>query len=147
VVQLPRFAFSRRALHTALMRKLIPIVAALVLFVGNSVSGDEPKEGGKALYHVVSLKLKEGATPEQIKAVEEAFAALKTKIPGITSLHWGTNVSPEHHDKGFTHCFVLTFAAEKDRDTYLTHDEHKAFGKVLGPIMADVMVIDFWAKD
>ena len=71
----------------------------------------------------------------------------KTKIPGITSLNWGTNVSPEHHDKGFTHCFVLTFASAKDRDTYLTHDEHKAFGKILGPVMADVMVIDFWAKE
>jgi hypothetical protein len=42
---------------------------------------------------------------------------------------------------------VLTFASDKDRDTYLTHDEHKAFGKVLGPVMADVMVIDFWAKE
>ena len=102
---------------------------------------------GKALYHVVSLKFKEGATPEQIKAVEEAFAALKTKIPGITSLHWGTNVSPEKHDKGFTHCFVLTFAAEKDRDAYLVHAEHKAFGALLGPVMADVMVLDFWSKE
>src|SRR4051812_40028409 len=100
-----------------------------------------------ALYHVVSIKFKPDAKPEQIKAVEEAFTALKTKVPGITSLHWGTNVSPEKRNKGYTHCFVLTFAADKDRDTYLNHPEHKAFGGVLGPVLADVFVIDFWGKE
>ncbi len=126
------------------------LIATALLFLATSFSilaAEPATTDGKALYHVVSLKLKEGTSPEQIKAVETAFVGLKTKIPGITSLHWGTNVSPEHHDKGFTHCFVLTFATEKDRDTYLTHPEHKAFGGVLGPVMADVMVIDFWAKD
>ncbi len=98
------------------------------------------------LFHVVSLKFKPSATKEQIKAVEDSFASLKHKIPGITSLDWGTNVSPEKHDKGFTHCFVLTFATEKDRDAYLVHDDHKAFGGVLGPVLGDVFVIDFWAK-
>ncbi|MDB5299148.1 MAG: Dabb family protein, partial [Phycisphaerales bacterium] len=83
----------------------------------------------------------------QIKQVEEAFAALKTKIPGITSLHWGTNVSPEKRNHGFTHCFVLTFATDKDRDVYLVHPEHKAFGTLLGPILGDVMVIDFSDKE
>lgn len=104
-------------------------------------------EGKKMLYHVVAIKFKPEAKPEQIKAVETAFGELKTKIPGITSLNWGTNVSPEEKNKGFTHCFVLTFATEKDRDAYLPHPEHKAFGKVLGPIVDDVLVIDFWSQE
>ena len=102
--------------------------------------------GKGRLFHVVSLKFKPSATKEQIKAVEDAFARLKDRIPGITSLDWGTNVSPEKHDKGFTHCFVLSFASEKDRDAYLPHPAHKDFGKVLGPVMEDVMVIDFWSQ-
>ena len=111
-------------------------------------SADSSTEAHKgALYHVVSIKFKADAKPDQIKAVEEAFAALKTKVPGITSLHWGTNVSPENKNKGFTHCFVLTFASDKDRDAYLVHPEHKAFGKVLGPVVGDVFVIDFWANE
>jgi len=104
-----------------------------------------PDKGG-VMYHVVSLKFKETATPEQIRAVEEAFGGLKGKIPEIKTLQWGTNVSPEKHDKGFTHCFILTFENAKDRDAYLVHPEHKAFGKVLGPVMADVFVVDFVAK-
>lgn len=99
------------------------------------------------LEHVVSLKFRPAATSEQIKAVEDAFRALKQKIPGIVSLEWGTNVSKEKHDKGFSHCFILSFNNEKDRDAYLVHPEHKAFGKVLGPVMEDVFVIDFLAKD
>jgi len=104
-------------------------------------------EGKKVLYHVVSIKFKETATPEQIRAVEEAFKALKGQVPGVVSLTWGTNVSPEKRNMGFTHCFILTFADDKDRDIYLTHPAHKEFGKLLGPVMADVFVIDFWAKE
>jgi hypothetical protein len=102
------------------------------------------QEGHKMLFHVVSLKFKEGTGKDQIKAVEDAFAALKEKIPGIAVMTWGTNVSPEKHDKGFTHCFILGFQTEKARDEYLPHPEHKAFGKVLGPVLSDVFVIDFW---
>jgi hypothetical protein len=131
------------------MRQLLPIVVITAFFslALNILAADEPAKEGKTLYHVVSLKFKDGATAEQLKPAEEAFAALKDKIPGITSLHWGTNVSPENKNKGFTHCFVLTFSSAKDRDAYLTHPDHKAFGKVLGPVVADVMVIDFWSKD
>ena len=131
------------------MKTLILLAAvALSLFATPCIhAADAPKEGKKMLYHVVAIKFKHDAKPEQIKAVETAFAELKTKIPGITSLNWGTNVSPEQKNKGFSHCFVLTFATEKDRDAYLPHPEHKAFGKVLGPIVGDVMVIDFWSQE
>ena len=117
-----------------------------VLRGGASARAAAPSTRHGKLFHVVSLKFKPSATKDQIRAVEDAFAALKEKIPGVTSLDWGTNVSPEKHDKGFTHCFVLSFATEKDRDAYLPHPAHKAFGKVLGPVMEDVMVIDFWSQ-
>jgi hypothetical protein len=98
------------------------------------------------LNHVVSFKFKSAAAPADIKKVETAFEALKKKIPEIVSLEWGTNVSKENKDKGFTHCFILTFKSEKDLDTYINHADHKAFGKIVGPVLDDVFVIDFWAK-
>lgn len=134
-----------------MMRILLPALAALsiaaCLFAARASAEGQKEEGsheGKKLFHVVSLKFKDGAKPEQVKAVEEAFAALKEKVPGISALTWGTNVSPENHAKGFTHCFILAFNSAKDRDAYLVHPEHRAFGKVLGPVMGDVFVIDFW---
>jgi hypothetical protein len=133
------------------MKTLTPLaaVAAALLLIVSAAAAPAARaaEGKKMLYHVVAVKFKEGAAPDQIKAAEKAFAALKEKIPGITSLNWGTNVSPEQKNKGFTHCFVLTFATEKDRDAYLPHPEHKAFGKVLGPVVGDVFVIDFWSQE
>ena len=83
----------------------------------------------------------------KIKQVEDAFRDLKKKISEIKDYKWGTNVSPEKHDKGFTHGFILTFNTEKDRDAYLVHPDHKAFGKIVGPVLADVFVIDFWTKE
>ena len=40
-----------------------------------------------------------------------------------------------------------TFKSEKDRDEYLVHPDHKKFGQLLHPVLADAFVIDFWAKD
>jgi hypothetical protein len=103
-----------------------------------------PKTG--KLMHVVAFQFKPTAKAEEIDAVVQAFRALKSKIPQIQTFEWGTNVSPEKHDKGFTHAFTLSFTSDKDRDAYLVHPDHKAFGKSLGPILADVFVIDYWAQ-
>jgi hypothetical protein len=97
--------------------------------------------------HVVLVKFKDAATPDDIKKVEDAFRALREKIPVVESLEWGTNVSPEKMNQGFTHCFFLTFRSEKDRDVYLKHPEHKAFGGVLRPHLDKVLVVDFVAKE
>jgi hypothetical protein len=98
------------------------------------------------LQHVVAFKFNEDATPAQIREVEAAFAELKQKIREIHQFEWGTNVSPENLDKGFTHCFILTFRTETDRDVYLEHPEHKEFVKLVQPVVAGAFVIDFWAR-
>lgn len=113
------------------------LLAGLVLGVTGTASA-----AGK-VHHVVCFKFKSTATPDDVKRVESAFAALQEKIPGIESLKWGTNVSTEQRNKGFTHCFVLTFKSQKERDAYLEHPEHKAFGNLVGPLVDDIFVIDF----
>lgn len=129
------------------MKIAILIVACLsLLFARLSLSAEDATATKGPIYHVVCVKFKDGTTAEQIKAVEEAFGQLKTKIPGVLTLHWGTNVSPERRNKGFTHCFVLTFGNEKDRDAYLVDPAHKAFGQLAGPHFDDVFVIDFAAQ-
>ena len=117
------------------------------LFLAMAGMAADPASKGTVLRHVVSIKFKPGATPAQIKTVEEAFRDLKNKIPEIASLEWGVNNSEEGHDKGFTHCFILTFKSEADRAVYLPHPSHKAFGTVLRPVMEDVMVVDFWSRE
>ena len=124
------------------MKTFVAILSVLVVsaLITNASAADK-------LQHVVCFKFKTTVTAQDLKKVETAFQALKGKIPQIVSLQWGTNVSKENKDKGFTHCFILSFKSEQDRDTYVAHQDHKAFGKIVGPLLDDVFVIDFWAKN
>lgn len=99
------------------------------------------------LRHVVLFKFKDSSTPDDIKAIEEAFRNLPKKISQIKGYEWGLNNSPEGINQGFTHCFFLTFDSEADRAIYLPHPDHKAFGSVLGPHLDKVLVVDYWTKD
>lgn len=108
------------------------------------VSETEGVAAEKALRHVVLFKFKETASEADIKSVEDAFAALPAKIPEIKDFEWGTNNSPEGLDKGFTHCFLLTFDSDEGRATYLPHPDHKLFGEALSPHLEDVLVVDYW---
>lgn len=98
------------------------------------------------LRHVVLFQYKDTSTPEDIAKVNDAFAALPSKISEIKGFEMGLNNSPENLNKGFTHCYFLTFDSEKDRDTYLTHPDHVAFGDILSPHIQDVLVVDYWTK-
>jgi len=100
----------------------------------------------KLLRHVVLFSFKAGSTPDQIKAVETAFAALPQKIKEVKAFEWGINNSPENLNQGFTHCFFVSFASEEDRAVYLPHPDHQAFVAVLKPVLDKVLVIDYWTK-
>jgi len=100
----------------------------------------------KVLRHVVMFKFKDDATAEDVKKVEDAFSALPAQIPEIRDYEWGLNNSPENLNKGLTHCFLVTFHSEEDREIYLPHPAHKEFVEILGPHLDDVCVLDFWSK-
>ena len=114
------------------MKRIIAIIVAC--FMATIVISATNKET-KMLRHVVLFKFKDDATPEQVKQVEDAFKAFPSAIKEIKDLEWGTNNSPENLNQGLTHCFLLSFESEKDRDAYLPHPAHKAFGTVLNLIL------------
>lgn len=95
--------------------------------------------------HVVLFKFKDSATKEQIKEVEDAFRKLPMQIDSIVGFEFGTNLSPENKNDGFTHCFFVTFKDRAGVEKYLPHPAHKAFGATLRPILDKVLVIDYVA--
>ena len=132
------------------IRSLVPVLGLCVLLAaaGCSSTGDccgSPSRG--VVRHVVLFKFKDAASAEQVRAIEEKFRGLKARIPQILDLEWGTNVSPENHAQGFTHCFFLTFRDAAARDAYLPHPAHKEFGASLGPILDKVLVVDYVSRD
>lgn len=117
--------------------RLLPVFTALLMTMTSALSADAP------IRHVVSFKFKKEASPAEVQKIEEAFAALKGKIPQIASLEWGTNISGENLDKGFTHMWVSTFADAAALKVYLDHPDHQAFVKLLKPSLEDAFVFDF----
>lgn len=111
-----------------------------------SFSQAQKKSNPKVLRHVVLFKFQDSSKPEDIKKVEDAFIALKGKIKLIKDFEWGTNTSPEGLNQGLTHCFLASFASDKDRNEYLVHPDHKAFVEILKPHLDKVTVIDYWTK-
>jgi len=120
-------------------------IITLTLLTFFSMSNAQTTSNTKALRHVVLFKFKDGSKAEDVKKVEDAFKALPGKLSIIKDFEWGTNTSPENLNQGLTHCFLVTFSSDKDRDTYLTHPVHQAFVEVLKPHLDKVTVIDYWA--
>jgi hypothetical protein len=129
--------------------KVILTAAIFALMLGATLMGNAQSQPAKnqLLRHVVLFKFKDSSSAADIKKVEDAFRALSSKIPTIKSFEWGKNNSPENLNQGLTHCFLVTFASEKDRDAYLPHPEHQAFVEVLKPHLDKVTVIDYWASN
>ena len=98
----------------------------------------------KQLRHVVMFKFKEDADPAEVKKVEDAFAALPSQISEISFFEWGLNNSTEGLNKGFTHCFFMSFDSEEARQKYLPHPDHQAFVGMLDPLVKDALVVDYW---
>jgi len=122
---------------------LLTITAAIGVLSGHQQAAEQES---KALRHVVLFAFKDSATAEQIADIEKAFAGLKSEITQIEDFEFGTNNSPEGLSQGFTHCFLVTFKSETDRDAYLPHAAHQAFVAKLKPILDKALVVDYWAK-
>jgi hypothetical protein len=98
------------------------------------------------LRHVVLFNFKDSTDAIKLQEIENAFAALPSKISEIKDFEWGINNSPEGLDKGLSHCFLVTFGSEEDREKYLPHPAHQEFVTLIGPYVEDVTVVDYWTK-
>lgn len=128
------------------MKKYIVLSLMLMLVVAFSYAQSTTGKG-KLLRHVVLFSFKPTSTEADIDKVVASFASLPKQIKVIKAFEWGINKSPENFHQGFTHCFILSFSSEKDRDEiYQIHPAHKAFQEVLRPHMEKVFVVDYWAN-
>lgn len=101
----------------------------------------------RQLRHVVLFKFTDTSSAQEISTIHQAFLELPQKIPVIQDFEWGMNDSPEDFHQGFTHCYIVTFSSEKDRDEgYTPHPDHQAFVAALQPHLEKVFVVDFWAN-
>jgi hypothetical protein len=107
----------------------------------------EADKDARLLRHVVLFKFKKDADEGKVQEVVKAFGKLPDQIDQIHQYEWGKNNSPEQRSKGFTHCFLVTFKSQEDLDAYLPHPAHQEFVKLIGPVIEDVLVVDYWTGE
>lgn len=122
------------------------LLAILFTVAVMNTSQQAAEQESKVLRHVVLFKFKDTTTADQVADIEKAFAALKGQISEIQDFEWGTDNSPEGIAQGFTHCFLVTFKSEKDRDAYLPHVAHQKFVEKVKPLLDKALVVDYWAQ-
>jgi len=122
------------------------LVVSVMIATGTAAKPKSDNSAIGRLRHVVIFKFKDDTSAEAVKSIEAGFAALPGKIDAVVDLEWGTDVSVENLQDGFTHCFLVTFNDAKGRDTYLPHPAHTAFVDKLKPHLDKVLVIDYVAR-
>ena len=110
----------------------------------NTEAAEKKKTKVKQLRHFVCFKYKAAVSKKKIAEVVKAFVGLEKKIKEIKAFEKGLNNSLEGLNKGFKHCYMITFDSEKGRDVYLEHPDHKKFVELVGPVLEDVFVVDYW---
>lgn len=110
-------------------------------FVSNNI---KRKDLFILIEHIVLLKLKDGVTSEQVKALMDGLNELKEHIPGMMEVSGGYNNSPEGKNAGFNFGFIVRFKDSSARDLYIPHPNHQELAKKLvRPIVDDVLVLDY----
>lgn len=130
--------------------KTLRIIVIVTMFVGTgSCSARRPNvHSGRSdeLRHVVAFRFKPEVGPEQMQRVTDDFRALKWKVPQIIAFEGGPDIHMERKGGKFTHVFIVTVASEEDLAAYGAHPDHRAFSRSVDPLLAEVMVVDYWKE-
>ena len=124
-----RTAIPRKANQKHPMKKLLlSLVTASLLLLGTQTAFAE--SAPKTVVHVVSVKWKADATPEQIKAAVEGVQALPAAFKGIVRV-W---TKPLKVQGEWSAILVMEFADEAALKAYAGSDAQKEWYKVYLPI-------------
>jgi carbohydrate esterase-like sialic acid-specific acetylesterase/stress responsive alpha/beta barrel protein len=137
-----RDAFLTHPAHAALAESIGPLVGDLFVYDLSAAKAPEAPEPGR-VHHMVFFKFKDSAEKDKIDEVNRAFAALPKKVSGLLGYESGPNILEPAFNKGFNAGYLLTFTNGRARDDYLIHPAHKEFGKLVGPVLDEVLVVDF----
>ena len=127
------------------IRRYLPLGLLVLVLASLSIACTSENEKQAVVRHVVSFK-EEVSEERKAQAIKD-FLDLKNRIPEIKQFEGGENISGEGHDKGFTHCFVLSFEDEAGRNAYLPHPAHLEVAKKNKPLMRDLFVVDYWGEE
>jgi hypothetical protein len=94
--------------------------------------------------HIITLKFKDDATPEQIADVESGFQAIYENMPGMLELSMGRNVSESSRAKRYDWGMTMDFATRSAYREYSNGEQHDTLvAEKLVPIVAGISGFDY----
>jgi len=111
----------------------LPLAASLLAGTGFAVAANKFGKP-KSVIHVVTVKWKEGSTPEQIKAALDGVEKVAEAYPGIKNV-WIRSIKVQ--GAGYTHAFVMEFESEDALKNYAGSEAQKEWYKVYLPIRGE----------
>jgi len=113
-------------------KRLAATAAALVVFGAGVLIGANDFGKPDSVIHVVTVKWKDGTTPEQIQKALDGVEKLATTYPGIKNI-WLRSIKVQG-EVGRSHAFVMEFASEQALKDYAGSAAQKEWYKVYIPI-------------
>lgn len=111
-----------------------------------STSSEEDEN--QKLRHIILVEFIDEITIEQKKGFTSALLALKDSIDIIQDIEWGQNLQfYQGFNKGFTHCYLMTFSDLNDFISYLYHPALESFHVAWMPFVKNVMAFDYMSND
>lgn len=89
----------------------------------------------RSVIHIINVKWKDDATPEQIKSALDAARQLPSKYPGIKRV-WTRNLKYQAQD-GFSQAIVMEFESEDALKKYADSPAQQWFYKTYLPVRED----------
>ena len=112
-------------------RTLLACVIAGIVFAAGYLSGAAARPS--SVLHVVTVKWKDGTTPEQIDAALKGAETMAAKYPGIRRI-WLRSIKVQGTETGATHAFAMEFDSEQALKDYASSEAQKEWYRVYLPI-------------
>lgn len=119
------------------MKKLLSVLLTACLLT-LAATTSSAQTAPKSVIHVVTVKFKADAKPEQIKAALDGVLALPEKYKGITHV-WVKSIKVQGEK---THAFVMEFADEAALKAYTDSPAQKEWYKTYLPIREESTTFD-----
>jgi hypothetical protein len=113
-------------------RKLVlGSLGAILLFGAGILVGANKFGQPKSVVHVVTVKWKDGTTPEQRDAAVNGVAKMASQVPGVKNV-WLKTLKVQGN--GYNNAFVMEFQDEAAFKAYTDNAAHKEWENVYLPI-------------
>ncbi len=119
------------------MKRLFLILLTAFLGIA-TLNANQPGKKVKGIRHIVLVKFKETATPQQIAHIDTLVWRMKNEIKAINKLEWGKRMGRAGESDEYDYCLNIVFKSELNMTMYEEHPAHQKLKAAIIPLVAKI---------